>query len=936
MVASHNTRKKTKYTYAERVVGALSQIQREHRKHAVHIATLRAQIRKNAQESKDKLGPQWSNWVSRAVTKLEQQGVLEDSGANNLTFTAEAKKALTSARRESAGLPTLSQAGVATFEDLVWKQVAQADFTRGTKRPRRRSSAVQPRYVDDDEDDAPSASISTRKKARRSSGKALSKMTKAELQAALHDAQTSSSRALPAEAVRLQQELEEARRQLAEAQEQLSSPARASQFGTSSPHTPLPRSRGAPTTAAKSLPRRGPLFSMTRTESGSLINQYSKQPTPAPSTPGPHDFDMDHESSPMHHDHGDAFAAHGLATPSSTRFRAQQDEEEDNNMDDVFGGGPLTPLRSPPEPEFDASAHEKRVEQLEAELREKLALLIAKDASLSSEQSRVQSLRQTVAELEAACVEKDAEIVGAKQLLDNAEALTATLRSDIEAQREQHVVQLADLQASLASYQAQLREETERATNAEAELASMKEDLVRMTQDRDRLINDYDGTMGILTNLRTERLDFQATIDDLTTRCNDTQEQRDQAQLLVSQLTEQVTSLRSELQSLNATQAQSLSEKDAAEKELADLRAHIATMESSLSMTSLELEQSRLAAAALDVQVNSLEEHRTSDAAALQTLREQATEFEAFIDQLCREISAATDREDALNAQILGHQARETELINSREETLRRVEALDAELTTSRTKLAELELTSDELTYRLQTKDDELTRLHADIQAKETARASLEFQLSSLQTEYAKLEKTVAENTEKTKVLQSDVASLRSTEAELRKALESEAAQRATDRVQLTEEIALLQVSLQKSEAEATAFADAAEEARRAHQVTTSLLEDTQARLESTRQALAVAETQVSSLARDIDTARTNATEAALEMEELRIAKAEGEKNVLELRQVFAGLRETQMKAWAEAENKMASTQHSAMPPRRESTRPITTQTAGAVALAGY
>ena len=89
-------------------------------------------------------------------------------------------------------IPTLSQAGVSSMEGLVLKQVAQTNFTRGTKRQRRMSSAAQSRYVSDveDEDEAPSASVSASsrrqsarvsKRARRqSSGKALSKMTRAE------------------------------------------------------------------------------------------------------------------------------------------------------------------------------------------------------------------------------------------------------------------------------------------------------------------------------------------------------------------------------------------------------------------------------------------------------------------------------------------------------------------------------------------------------------------------------------------------------------------------------------------------------------------------------------------------------------------------------------------------------------------------------------
>jgi hypothetical protein len=77
------------------VLGAFSQVQREHRKHSVHLATLRAQgkfvylrflldirhsmvptVKKNAQSKKDELGPCWTHWVGKAVEKLVSRLVL--------------------------------------------------------------------------------------------------------------------------------------------------------------------------------------------------------------------------------------------------------------------------------------------------------------------------------------------------------------------------------------------------------------------------------------------------------------------------------------------------------------------------------------------------------------------------------------------------------------------------------------------------------------------------------------------------------------------------------------------------------------------------------------------------------------------------------------------------------------------------------------------
>ncbi|KAI0792583.1 hypothetical protein C8Q75DRAFT_608448 [Abortiporus biennis] len=238
MVASTANRKKAKMTYAERVLGAMSQIQREHKKHSVHIATLRAQIRKNATERKEKLGPQWSNWVSKAVTKLEEQGVLENAGSGNVAFTNEAKKALTTARRESAAFPSLSF-GPTILDDAAIKAFTQKNFSRGVKRPRYSGVSgisFRPGAQNDegDDDDEPARSISVfssprrsqpkSKRARRSSigGKVLSRMTRAELQAEVISLQEAALDNVEesAEATRLRLELESVKKQLTELENQ--------------------------------------------------------------------------------------------------------------------------------------------------------------------------------------------------------------------------------------------------------------------------------------------------------------------------------------------------------------------------------------------------------------------------------------------------------------------------------------------------------------------------------------------------------------------------------------------------------------------------------------------------------------------------------------------------------------------------------------------
>ncbi|KDR80419.1 hypothetical protein GALMADRAFT_242852, partial [Galerina marginata CBS 339.88] len=127
-MVSTRTKNTPKTTYAERVLGALTQVQKEHRKSAVHLATLRAQVKKNALANKDKLGPRWTHWVGKAVNKLESEGILEPAApAGNVALTPNGKKAISIARRS---LNLASEGPSADQEGIIWKQVLH----RGPKR----------------------------------------------------------------------------------------------------------------------------------------------------------------------------------------------------------------------------------------------------------------------------------------------------------------------------------------------------------------------------------------------------------------------------------------------------------------------------------------------------------------------------------------------------------------------------------------------------------------------------------------------------------------------------------------------------------------------------------------------------------------------------------------------------------------------------------
>ncbi|KAF7427823.1 hypothetical protein PC9H_007039 [Pleurotus ostreatus] len=117
-MVSVRSKKVQKLTYTQRVLSALSHIQKDSRKHAIHLATIRAQVRKHADARKDKLGPQWAHFVTKAVHKLEDDGILQrvDGGpTGQVSFTPGGRKSISSVRR---AIPHTE-----STEDVLWKYV---------------------------------------------------------------------------------------------------------------------------------------------------------------------------------------------------------------------------------------------------------------------------------------------------------------------------------------------------------------------------------------------------------------------------------------------------------------------------------------------------------------------------------------------------------------------------------------------------------------------------------------------------------------------------------------------------------------------------------------------------------------------------------------------------------------------------------------------
>ncbi|KAG1855679.1 hypothetical protein DFJ58DRAFT_785911 [Suillus subalutaceus] len=345
MVAS-KTKKTSKYTYAERVLSAFSQAQKEHRRHSVHLATLRAHVRKIAKDRKDKLGPQWASWVGKAVKKLEEQGVLQPIDSSGYVgMTPEGKKVLSYARRKF--LPTAVGDASPAQEDAVWKNVAE-HFSPSVYKRQRAISASRFRSVfgeEEAEEDSASARGSPRAKRQRRApspvkppDRSLTKMTKAELQAKVRELQQAklTDQKLKGQLADRDEQLREVQAELRmlklsaeracaalreeelteldeqEFQHNMDEEFPVPDFATFDVQTPR---AGTPQDAV-----------VRRTQSGSIIHDISMRPTPAPSSPGA-------ERDRRYRDDEDVFADQQrdhLRTPESLpdRRTSQTDEQQ--------------------------------------------------------------------------------------------------------------------------------------------------------------------------------------------------------------------------------------------------------------------------------------------------------------------------------------------------------------------------------------------------------------------------------------------------------------------------------------------------------------------------------------------------------------------------------------------------------------------------------
>ncbi|KAF9236672.1 hypothetical protein BU15DRAFT_63839 [Melanogaster broomeanus] len=466
---------------------------KDRRKSSVHIATLRANVRKIAESRKEKLGPQWTNWVGRAVHKLEDQGILKPVDSNgHVSMTEEGRKAVTAARRKVFGTSTPQEPNE-DEEELLWRSVTEqfspsthisgarrrlsAPSTAGRKRRQSVRMAAGTEYEEEAEEE-PSASMpaAAGTKRRRVTGamvpvgtpqKPLSKMNKAEasqftplkgelraLQTKVLASQTTprSTHQIPdPETQKLRNQLQDARKELAafrrqsglvfgEPDEALTDLEDEGMVAGEVDRASSPGDAVTTPTPARVRPSRPGMLTVTRTESGSLIPGVSGRPTPAPSE-GEHLWDQGDMAHGMD-EHGDVFtdghadrdatgAGGQVITPDLTPPRQARGGEDQDAL-----RGKIATL------ETSINAKTNEIEDLRTELaqRDEALVSLAEDETtirmlqdaLSAERARMAELQTALSASEMAITEQDACLSTTRSALAEKEAILAELQRVLE------------------------------------------------------------------------------------------------------------------------------------------------------------------------------------------------------------------------------------------------------------------------------------------------------------------------------------------------------------------------------------------------------------------------------------------------------------------------------------------------------------------------
>ncbi|KZT19956.1 hypothetical protein NEOLEDRAFT_1151679 [Neolentinus lepideus HHB14362 ss-1] len=923
---------------------ALSQAQQEHRKHAVHHATLRAEVRKRAEVKKDKLGPQWTSWVKRTVEKLEDKGAVEASGINgNVALTAAAKKAIADVRRYLATPGGHSS----PLEDEVWKLVS-LQFTRGTKR--RKSSGVDDDLESEDEVLDEVNNSPKGKRRRRSSGcmRPPSKMTKAELLQLLHNLQeahveamnhlqshsheeeSEESRHLREELQAKEKEIEAVRKELDQVKSRVSNivppatvsrattPDRTLQFIELSPSAA--QSSSLPTT-----PANGPraMDALTRTQSGSFISQFSKQPTPAPSvsgnTPEPDETTMSFE------DEGDTLVP--------------ADDDENSTSDNVKNVNSLTPEWSPRKAQDkgvtvrleklqDLLATEcERAQRRESEYQDKITSL-EKAADSRASELRVLTDRLTAFDSERTVMqtiisERDNRIADLLAELTTRNGLVASKDATL-AEKDAEIASLHSSLASLEQASAELRDRQEKLQNSAKEKDAV---IAGLTEGKSALARELTALQETLVGVRTKVEDNETQLQALRDAEITLIQEKDILESMVVSLEEETRTTEEARVALSDSLLSQKAENDTLLSKLRaseDVAKLLRTEATALAEEKTKLQHELIEACDGHLRVTQQKDREIADyARECEGLQLEVTSLNTEVALLKEQLDTANDVANAVRIELA---EANTWVQNLREETTTKdgaiaelkssqgklqqdMVSLQSELSSKKIHVSELELTLDESRERLRNSQERAKTMTTDLEAKEQARQQLVEDVKRLEAANTINIQELTERHAEIGTLSADLLASQARESELVTKIQEAEAIRAVELANHASSLSSVQSSVESVQHTASDLQEKLSDASAKRDSLESQIQDVRTELTCARVSLEAESARSSAMERDLGeaTARIHQLQEALD-DAFSAKRAEATK-VAVLLESYDKLRKAQMDSLTDFDLMIASFQ---------------------------
>ncbi|KAF6748116.1 hypothetical protein DFP72DRAFT_917574 [Ephemerocybe angulata] len=695
-MARQKSAKVQKTSYTERVLGAMTQIQKEHRKHAIHMATLRAQVRKNADAKKDALGPHWTKWVNKAIDKLVDEGVIEHPNTQEVAFTQTGKQLIATAKKTVPDedhlihhLSTNLSRGRKRRRSSTG--LGQDDNSASAKRTRSVSTFGGNIHMTPTRQRLPqvptgSASV-TPTRPRQSQGQAvvafrdMSPLTDISEDSDDEDHRGDDTATILTAELREKEKVIAALRDevaaLKKAQSQLTPSNRGSRHSTpqtthdtsqaTSPTLSTPRRLIATTSAAETTaatPTKGHVpKGITRTQSGSYISDVSKQPTPAPSdreasvdddlgTPGPPADDYPHRTPDVDDDldilgvSPDEYTRpSGLSqwpTPGSSTSRRDSDAGSDRatfSMEPgIDGSTTLSQRTSTPNTEIPAATatHDSHVGSEERG-----------QAQGDSREQRTPDLAGRVEDLERRLGEKDARIKDLIAQKEGLEARNLSLQKELADVQAQLAVEVTDRAQAITEIQTKLGEIAVLRQSMEALAEGQDSAQAEMNQEREnaesRRAEAARDLEAALANHDTAR----AKIEDLTAQLDHSNATAAQAAATLAAVREESEVRLNRIHELEALVESLQHARDQAREDAEGLQQVLKDREQELGRAKTVSEVLTTSLSKTDAKLASVEANLRE---AQQTVEEQAEELSRITEKVAETEDTNIQLRSSLNA----------------------------------------------------------------------------------------------------------------------------------------------------------------------------------------------------------------------------------------------------------------------------------------------